>query len=319
MELTIAQIRMKADIIKTYKTTDELVPGDFLYLICSGLKNDGGIPDAMYWIDHYSNRKGEFVNRPVLCEVEKVIFTTDKKMLAEDFTPGNGGTRIYDVPEGYEPFRDPEHKYLDHAVQLVTLVYAEDTGRYFFTDRQGYDYNRYIYVRPRTVRKMFRPEIHRIRRRREWYEEQARLQHLNACKRAGILAAKRLEKDFPYLNPQKSLKWNLTAIFKHYGVDVQVKQWSKPRYYDHPFFDINYYREQDRSIISEVLQVLEGRWNNWESLQYAKDLSPKGYCWHESRTGNSYDNHIFHNCFEEKFGRWQSLQLGILVRETARA
>lgn len=48
MELTIAQIRMKADIIKTYKTTDELVPGDFVYLICSGLKNDGGIPDAMF-------------------------------------------------------------------------------------------------------------------------------------------------------------------------------------------------------------------------------------------------------------------------------
>ena len=129
----------------------------------------------------------------------------------------------------------------------------------------------------------------------------------------------RLEKDFPYLNPQKSLKWNLTAIFKHYGVDVQVKQWSKPRYYDHPFFDINYYREQDRALITEVLCILEGRWNNWESLQYAKDLSPKGYCWHESRTGNSYDDHIFHNCFEEKFGRWQSLQCGFLVRETARA
>ena len=74
MELTIAQIRMKADIIKTYKTTDELVPGDFVYLICSGLKNDGGIPDAMFWIDHDIREKEDFVNVPVLCEVEKVIF-----------------------------------------------------------------------------------------------------------------------------------------------------------------------------------------------------------------------------------------------------
>ncbi len=318
MELTIAQIRMKAEIIKTYKTTDELVPGDFLYLICSGLKNDGGIPEAMYDLDYYTTHRGEFTNGPQLCEVEKVIFTTDKKMMAEDFVPGEGGTRIYDVPENFDPCSADAYRYRDHAVQLVTLVYAEDTGRYFFTDRQGYDYNRYIYVRPRTVRKMFRPEIRRIRRRREWYEEQARQQHLNACRRAGILAEKRLEKDFPYLCPQKSLKWNLTAIFKHYGIEVQVRQWSKPRYYDHPIFDVNC-RKQDREFVREMLTLLEGRWHNWENFQHIPDLSPKGYCWHESQTGNSYDDHIFHNCFEEKFGRWQYLQIGHLVEEEATA
>ncbi|MGM9736936.1 MAG: hypothetical protein ACI3ZT_00820 [Candidatus Cryptobacteroides sp.] len=316
MEMTISQIRMKADIIKAYKTIDELVPGDFLYLVCSGLKNDGGIRDAMYWIDYYYRTKDEVIIRPTLCEVEKVIFTTDKKMMAEDFVPGPGGTRIYDVPEGYDPFKDSTSKYRNHAVQLVTLVYAEDTGRYFFIDRQGYNYNRYVYVRPNTVRKMFKPEIRRERRRRDMYEEQARQQHLNACRREGILAEKRLDRDFPYLNQHKSLKWNLTAIFRHYGVEVQVKQWSKSRYYDHPFFDINYFREQDRALISEIICVLEGRWNKWECLQYAKDLSPKGYCWHESRTGNSYDSHIFHNCFEERFGSWQRLQIGFLIKET---
>lgn len=310
MELTISQIRKKAEIVMANKTTDELVPGDFLYLACSGMKNDGGIHDAMYYLAE--SEKG-----PEICEVEKVIFTTDKKMMAEDFTPGKGGTCLYDVPEGYDLYKDPTRKYLSHAVQLVTLVYAEDTGRYFFTDRQGFGYNRYIYVRPGTVRKMFRPEIRRERRRREWCEEQDRQRHINECKRTGILAAKRLDKDFHYLDPKKSLKWNLTAIFKHYGVDVQVRQWSRPRYYNFPGFDINYYREQDRAMISEVVSILDGRWNSWESPQYATDLSPKGYCWHESRDGDYCGAHIYHNCFEERFGRWGNIEIGHIVRKSA--
>ena len=319
MDLTISQISEKARLVMAYKTADELIPGDFLYLSCSGLKNDGGIPDSMYYLSKYSKPDEDgYSNHACLCEVEKVVFTTDKKMMAEDFVPGQGGTRVYDVPENFNPTSADVQRYRDHAVQLVTLVYAEDTGRYFFTDRQGYDYNRYIYV-AKGFKKMFRPEIRRYRRRRQWYEEQARLQHINQCRFAGKLAEKRLARDFSYLNPQKSLKWNLTAIFKHYGIEVQVKQWSKPRYYDNPVFDINYTREEDRGFIAEVISVLTGRWNHWEKLQHATDLSPKGYCWHESRDGNSYSDHIYHNCFAEKFGQWQYLQVGFLVRKGATA
>lgn len=312
MATTISQMRKKADIIKAHKAINALTPGDALYLICSGLKNDGGIRDAMYWIDYYSRPNAdELPIHPELCEIEKVIFTTDAKMMAEDFEPGKGGTRIYDTPEGYDPYKDSAGKYFNNAVQLVTLVYAEDTGRYLFTDRQGYDYNRYIYVVPKTFRKMFRPEIRRERRRRELAEEQERQRYLNECRRKGFLAEKRLERDFAYLNPKKSLKWNLTAIFKHYGVEVQVTQW-RERYKNYPSFEINYYQDRDRALITEILQVLDGRWDRWNDLQYAKDLSPMGYYWYEFQTGNSYDSRIYHNCFEERFGRWQHIYIGSL-------
>ena len=210
MKANIKNFRNIAKANET-KTVNNIVVGDFLNLLCSGLKNDCGLVRQVAY-----TAESRYIS---ICKVVEIMHVTEKQLINDDYLPTNeGGSESADIEETADVYNlTPEQ--IDSFYQLVTLV-VSDSGRYVFVDRQGYNYNRYMYLDP-GFETMFAAEIAQKKeedRRREEEEERARI----AYEAAQIAAAR---DRWGYCNPNKMFKYNLSAIIKkEMDITLNIKQ-----------------------------------------------------------------------------------------------
>lgn len=190
------------------KSVNELKVGDFINLTMCGLKNGGSrIIDVIEGL-----ATSEIHPSKQLCKIEKIVHCTEEELFSNKFEFGEGGS----ASDVFESQKEADEFYTKSAYlyfyTLVTLVIA-DSGRFVFTDAEGYDYPRYILVRD-GYQEMFKAEIEKNRSERENRVKAIHAEHLRKCEEQKAKLRQEVSEKYGYLDPKKSVKANWIAVCK---------------------------------------------------------------------------------------------------------
>ena len=184
----------KANIGKSYL---ELKVGDFVFADGCGLKNEG-VAELLY---DMNNGDCLYPNR--LCFIEKITHCKDADLISNRFEFGSGGSRS-------DCFDDNEFNHFNYTqeqirtfYEVVTLIIADDTGRYAFSNAEGYNYPRYLLFRA-GWREMFAVEIQAETKRRADLAENTAGRNRNAWKKKGWSRSKKSKKTLHILTQRKA-------------------------------------------------------------------------------------------------------------------
>ena len=239
----------KANIGKSYL---ELKVGDFVFADGCGLKNEG-VAGVLY---DMSNGDCLYPNR--LCFIEKITHCKDADLISNRFEFGSGGSRS-------DCFDDNEfnrYHYTQEQIrtfyEVVTLIIADDTGRYAFSNAEGYDYPRYLLFRA-GWREMFAVEIQAETKHRADLAEKYRREEQERMEKERVEQEQKIKENFAYLDIKKSKKANWIAICRHvFPFPVRV---SKHKIYDS--YEITLYcrNEEERLQVKHFVDCCRNDFN----------------------------------------------------------
>lgn len=239
----------KANIGKSYL---ELKVGDFVFADGCGLKNEGFAGQL------YDMSNGDCLNTNRLCFIEKITHCKDADLLSNRFEFGFGGSRS-------DCFDDNEFNRFHYTrdqirtfYEVVTLIIADDTGRYAFSNAEGYDYPRYLLFRA-GWREMFAVEIQAEAKRRADLAEKIRQEEQERMEKERVEQEQKIKENFAYLDTKKSKKANWIAICKHvFPFPVKV---SKHKIHDECEFILFCRNEEERLQVKHFVDCCRNDFN----------------------------------------------------------
>lgn len=187
----------------------------FVYLRCSGLKNDCSLQKQVFYADGKTYQ--------AICKIVEIMHVSDKSLQDGEYLPKNtGGSCSEDLPDNVNEYNLTSEQ-IDTFYQCVTLVIS-DKGRYVFVDRQGYDYCRYMYLWS-DFRTMYATEIEAEKAYKNHLEEEER----NERERKYAKICERFRLRFPYLiegaEAPKNIRLLLKREFPNVKFSVTTRQW----------------------------------------------------------------------------------------------
>lgn len=196
--------------------------GDFVKTYESGLKNDGGFANGVWDCMKYgvSPRKGK---------IEKVINATMQEVLDGSYESrcGEGGSASDSVEEQKWNYTQDE---LSTFYDLLTLVNITDRpNAYFYTDRQGFDYVRYLHF-PEGWEEMFADIIEEEDKKFKKWEAYGKAEDDAIMQRSWEIYNDIVSQFNGVLVKGGEFAKNMRALVKYYEGPVKFK-FSKYRHY----------------------------------------------------------------------------------------
>lgn len=197
------------------KPVAHLQVNDFVYLRCSGLKNDCSLQKQIFYADEKTHQ--------AICKVVEIMHISDKSLQDDNYLPTNtGGSCSEDLSDNFNQYSLTSEQ-IDTFYQCVTLVIS-DKGRYVFVDRQGYDYCRYMYLWS-DFRTMYATEIEA----EKTYQQRLKEDEQNERERKYAQICEMFRVRYPYLiegaEASKNIRLLLKREFPNVKFSVTTRQW----------------------------------------------------------------------------------------------
>ena len=195
--------------------------GDFVEVYGTGLKNDVGFAHSVY----NCAKQGA---SPCKGKIEKVISATMQEVLDGTYESrcGSGGSASDTVEFRYNLSKEE----LDTFYDLLTLVEISDRpNAYFYVDRQGYDYARYLYV-PKGFEQMFADIIDAEDKKMQRYEAYDKAEEDATLQRSWEIYNDIVSQFDGILVKGGEFAKNMRALIKYYEGNAKFK-FSKYRHY----------------------------------------------------------------------------------------
>lgn len=246
------------------KATDYTLNQD-ITLQASGLKNDAGIADVLFFESRY-----DFIHMfPRKARIEKIVTgVTIEQAKNNTFAFGEGGT-ISDIE--VSNIYNLSDKEKDNLRSLVTLVELED-GRFFFVDAQGYDYPRYLLFAD-DAETMFADIIEEARQKDIQYREERKALLERECEHERYNNMPFVDKMRVIMSADKRGSYNIKNWVKKTFPMVKIASVKSDKYYDSVYVYLN---ESD-----EQISAIDKRWEEESRsclMPYVKNTyDKKGY------------------------------------------
>lgn len=236
------------------KSVFDLQIGDFIYLNEYTLKNEGGAAYSMY-----SMFENPELCRRAFCRIEQISYCADSDLFIDAFKFGPGGSSsdVFADEAEFLKFRseNPAADCSQYIYSQITLVIAQDSGRWFAVDAQGYDYARYLLCGD-DWREMFAAELAEEEKRIQAIREKQRREEEERRQAEKERQEKEIAENWAFLRKDKSIKWNWIQICKE-KFDFPVKVRKRSRRYNDIVHIVEVSTEDQRKAVSTMLRELK--------------------------------------------------------------